>query len=540
MMLGHPSPDARLRSVKPVLPEIALILAFGGLAFVMLISVFLAPKQISFAVVAAIAFGIVFALVGNQRLFCLWGLVLTAPLTMSKAFVVNPHMGGASAITIDLDDVFLVLLLGFIVRDYVIGVRREVRLSPVLFWWGALILLGVMDVIVGPLRKFAMLEIIRMIKCYVLFFVVINELLRVRKIAHYVVALGVGVALQATCAIIQFLFKANLGLQFLGEPAQETTDLTTKGTYAGHADIFRAGGLFSHPNLLAGYMAILLPILIALLLSRVAFVYKAIAGLVIVLGLATMIITLSRSGWMSLAAAFIVLMAAAHFHPHLRRRYRGTKTAILVISVVALALASGPIVKRLTHSDPGAINFRFDMMDTAWAIIADKPIFGLGLNSFVPEMPVYSKFHGPAGVTREYGKIWPVVHNSYLITWTEQGTVGFCFLMGMYICILWTGYKTTRYFISPLLYSINIGACCGIVAIMFDGLGSFFIDESASERVFWLCVGLIFAIHYWTIANARQILSRIERSRPGDDTAVGESGLGGAGVTISGPAASKA
>jgi len=36
---------------------------------------------------------------------------------------------------------------------------------------------------------------------------------------------------------------------------------------------------------------------------------------------------------------------------------------------------------------------------------------------------------------------------------------------------------------------------------MVDGIGSFFVAEEASGRVFWMIVGMIFAINYWTRAN---------------------------------------
>jgi hypothetical protein len=73
--------------------------------------------------------------------------------------------------------------------------------------------------------------------------------------------------------------------------------------------------------------------------------------------------------------------------------------------------------------------------------------------------------------------------------------------MALYGTVLWTGFKTARTLLNDMVYALNLGACCGIVAIMVDGIGSFFIDESASERVFWMVVALIVALNEWTKAN---------------------------------------
>ena len=489
-------------------PMVLFSFASAAAAAALLISLFIGAQSIAFSILGVIILGLLFSLSGNQRLFCLWGLVLTAPLRASKAFMVSAHMGGAAAITIDLCDIFLFPLLLFIARDYVTGRNRALRFSPILFWWGALTLLGVGDVIIGPLRQLAALEVVRMVKCYLLFFAIVNEVARLRQFAQLIGMLIAEVMVESLFAIAQFTFKANFGLQFLGEPPPESIESASKSVYLGAGDVYRAGGLFSHANMLAGYLAMVLPILLALLFARLPGRIKLIIGVIIVLGLGALVITLSRSGWTSFGTAFILLMSVMFFHPFFRRRQKKMKMIVVVCAAVGLALASGAIIKRITQSDPGAVDFRLDMMDTAWAMVRDYPVFGTGLNSFVADMPPYSKYHGPKGVTEFYGKVWPVVHNSYLITWSQQGTVGFFFLMGTYFCVLRTGVRTSRIYANDTLSLVNIGATCGIVAIMIDGFASFFIDEAMSARVFWMIVGTIFAIHYWTEANAPLLRAR--------------------------------
>jgi putative inorganic carbon (hco3(-)) transporter len=478
-----------------------LALAFATTAAAALILIALGPKQVAFSVVAT--FLLLAALVssGNPRLFSLWCLLLTAPLGIKKAFLVRAHMGGASAVTIDGCDPFLAILLIFILRDVAAG-RRELRWGPsVLVLWGGLMVLGLLDMVSGPLRQLAFLEIVRMLKVYLLFFVIINEIVRTRQFMHAVAAIVCGIVLQGVVTIIQYVSKASLGLQFLGEPGKQATESATQSVYLGAVDVYRAGGLFEHANLLAGYLAMLLPICIALLFSRVGPPVKAAVGGAVVLGLVCLAITLSRSGWISFATGFALLFLLSLLHQKLRLRYMLARLLVIMGVIGGIAFESGDIIRRFTESDPGAVKFRWDMVYTAFDMIMAHPVFGIGLNTFVARFPEYANPPGPEAVTAKYGEYWPVVHNSYLVTWTEQGIIGVALLVALYLSVLWTGARTARHMIDDRMYAINLGATCGIVAIMVDGLSSFFIDESASERVFFLVVGLIFALNYWTKAN---------------------------------------
>ncbi|MEM7365049.1 MAG: hypothetical protein AAF525_13580, partial [Pseudomonadota bacterium] len=63
------------------------------------------------------------------------------------------------------------------------------------------------------------------------------------------------------------------------------------------------------------------------------------------------------------------------------------------------------------------------------------------------------------------------------------------------------GAQNLRYHLDPLMHAVNIGAMCGIVALLVDGMASFFIRVPASNRVFWIVVALIVAINYWNRHN---------------------------------------
>jgi putative inorganic carbon (hco3(-)) transporter len=487
-----------------IVPGAGIAVAFALIAAASVIAIFIAGKAVALAILGAVLLILGFLLAGNQRLFCLWGLLITAPLNLNHSFWIAEHLGGASAIQIDLPDFFVAALLVFIFRDVARGYRQHLRLSPVAFWWGALVLLGLANVAVGPFRHLPLLEIFRMLKCFALFFVIINEVVRLRQFIHVFAALTIGVAVQATVAIIQFAFKVDLHLQVLGEAVPEATKSASQSVYynlEGASDVFRASGLLGHPNLLSAYLALLLPVCLAMLFSRIAAKYKLIVGGVIALGLGALMTTLSRSGWLSFGVAFLILFTASFLHRRLRMRYVLARFAIIALLGLGIAIAWGPIDRRLTESDPGSVNFRIEFMGIAWDMVEEAPVFGLGLNTFVFDLPGRTKYGGARGISESFGKIWPVVHNTWLLTWSEQGTVGFAFFVGLHLTVLWLGFSSVRYFSYEVPFTLNLGCVSGVIAVMVDGMSSFFVREAAPARMFWIVVALIVAINYWNKAN---------------------------------------
>ena len=126
---------------------------------------------------------------GNSRLACLYGLLLSAPLSLGKNFLVVPHMGGALSYRIDLVDFFVLGLLAFQLQDRFSGQTTTAWRVPRLCWpWIGLMLLGVVFLVMGPFRTLTGMEMVRMIKCLLLFLVLVNELRRVQQFGHAVVA----------------------------------------------------------------------------------------------------------------------------------------------------------------------------------------------------------------------------------------------------------------------------------------------------------------------------------------------------------------
>ena len=482
-----------------------LVLATGLLAGAALIAGFESNRFSLLLTIGILAGMLGFVLAANHRLFCLYGLIVLAPIALSKNFFLWLHMGGASSITLDAIDPALLMLLGFQMRDVAAG-RVRWRLTPMAKWVIALMALGVLDMVLGPKRFLPGLEVIRMAKCLLLFLVIVNEVVRERQMMHLLVALLASIAVQSTLGIAQGVFKVSLGLQALGEADFQTIKNAARGTYLidGPSSGFRSNALLGHPNLLSIFLAMQLPICIALMFSRLSALQRGLIAAVTMLGSAALLMTLSRSGWLSFGVAAVLLFALSFVHPRLQRRYLFARVAAIVFMLIVASAFAGEIIKRITESDPGALNFRLEWNSVAWGMVAERPFLGFGLNTFVLQLPGRTQHGGVTGLTNWIGEHWPVVHNIYLLTWSEQGTLGFAIFIGMFCSIFAAAIRNIRRYYSDVMFAVNLGALCGIVALCIDGLASFYLRTPAPSRMFWVIAALIFVVDHWNQVNAPQ------------------------------------
>jgi putative inorganic carbon (hco3(-)) transporter len=474
-----------------------LVLVFGFASAAMAITLFVGERHLLLNLFGGLLVLVLFIASSEQRLFCLWGLALTAPLSLAKVYMPFPHMGGAAAYTIDVSDIFLVPLVLCTLRDG-FARRGPLRLSPYTFWAGALILLGVSDVVFGDMRQISAEEELRLIKCLLIFFVVINQGVSSRQLLHIAAALLVGVGVEGIIALLQFATKSNLHLEGLGAPP----DLEIRAEAA--IGMFRVGGLLIHANLLGAYLALLMPIGIALLFSRIQILYKFAITATLGLGVLALVLTLSRSSWLSFSVAFIALMALSFVNPQSRRRFLLGRLLAIAAVVAAGLLLSTLIGQRLLGNDLGSVDFRWEWLGVAWRMILERPFFGWGLNTFIYHLPGQTRFGGVRGLNDAFGVAWPIVHNIYFIIWSEQGTIGFVFFIMLNVYLLRVGFRNVIRVTDDRLAAINLGCLCGLLAILTDGLSSFFTRVPPGGRVFAIVAGLIVAIDYWNRANSRQ------------------------------------
>jgi putative inorganic carbon (hco3(-)) transporter len=430
----------------------------------------------------------------NVRLFTLWCLMLTLPFDLSKRFgPVIAKMGGETAFRLEMSDPFLLVLALFLIRDLWTGRVPGLRIPKVTYIWLTIAAIGCGWVLFGTWRMTAAHEVVRMLKLTLLFLVMCNELQRPQRVLHCAAALALAVLLQSGVGLLQYVTRAHLGLELLGETGAGTLDQLAADSVK-MEKAFRAGAFLSHPNLFGIFLATLLPLSIAGFLLRAKAWFRILFLASTTLGTAALVATLSRSGWVSFAAAFTLLMTLLVLHESSRRKsLLALLGALLALSAVAVVF-SGPILTRITGSKQSAMLSRAEYIRDASGMIRQKPLLGWGLNSYVYAAPPFTQY-GARGAREKYKNWLPPVHNIYLLWWTETGLVGLLIHLAMLFVVVRIAVGNLKVQ-DDRLFALNAACLSAMLALLVDGFFSFSLRFNSILRVFWVLAAMIMAIHY--------------------------------------------
>ena len=180
-------------------------------------------------------------------------------------------------------------------------------------------------------------------------------------------------------------------------------------------------GLTGNPNDLALMLNLILPIAGALIfIARGACRAVAIAALL--LGVAAVILTFSRAGFLTLAASFVMFLAVLT-----RRKAPGAAVALLLVAVCVPPLLPDGYVARLgTITDietdaTGSAQGRWRDTKVAVGVVARNPLTGVGIGQDVLAM------------NEERGDTWRRVHNAYLQYGVDLGMPGLLLFVWLHV-----------------------------------------------------------------------------------------------------------
>lgn len=275
-------------------------------------------------------------------------------------------------------------------------------------------------------------------------------------------ALALTVVGEATLAIIQFFKESTLGLWILGE---RTFTISTPGIakfdFYGE-EFLRPYATFPHPNMLAAFM------LLAILL--LGFLRTGMSGfrIIVLFATAALLLTVSR---VTIVAG---LVSALIFT---RNKYR-----LLILALLILLL---PILYTrflsLANFDNLTFVRREELSLVALKAWYSSPIFGVGLNNFIPT--------GENLFTSGPSRFLQPVHNIFLLALSETGIIG---LFGLIILIGYPIFRLIKQ--SPLRNRQNILLGVWAVVIFLGLFDHYFLTLPQGIRLLFLIWGLSFII----------------------------------------------
>jgi O-antigen ligase len=338
----------------------------------------------------------------------------------------------------------------------------------VVFAAAAVSVLGATD------QRFAAYDLFALGTSILIFIYAASEIRRRRELRLVLGLLIFSAAFQGVIALAQYLSGSTLGLDFFGAAKKLYG-------YPGLKVVSRVGGLIGHPNNLALFFDLMLPLSLSLLFCPMRAGTRFFLAVAVFLQLAGLSVTFSRGG---IIGSGLGILALAVFHGARRvgliRAFFMAMAGALLLATI-LTVVPNPIEKGLTRTER-TIPGRLLLTEIALTMIRHHPLFGVGLNNFTHASRQYD-------FTREQvvsGWNSPV-HNLFLFIAGEIGLLGSVCFVAFLVQALMALIPAMRA-PDPFIFCVGGGLFFGLLAFLIHAQ----VDYSiwTQNRPLWFFLGL--------------------------------------------------
>ena len=253
-----------------------------------------------------------------------------------------------------------------------------------------------------------------------------------------------------------------------------------------------------NPNYLAGYILSLFFVPLSFFVfGRRRWLTIAFLTAVIICASLGLLFTVSWGAWLGWLVAIVVLITLA---VRGARTQAGLKRLVAIVLVFIVLAAAFLYLNRSTvASDFSGMKFRILYWRASLAMIRERPLIGFGLNGFWPNIPGYLTMiiasDYPAGLPEDgsavtvYDGIY--AHNEYIGIWLELGIVG----LVIFIWFMWGFFsqavRNLRGGAGSMETAINVGAICGVAAMLVQSIFSYPLRLPATAVSFAVLLALV-------------------------------------------------
>ncbi len=251
--------------------------------------------------------------------------------------------------------------------------------------------------------------------------------------------------IQGVIGIGQFISQETVSSSLLGMSAHESWTAGTSVLKSEGGRFLRAYGSLPHPNVLGGFLAIILVIAIADFRFQIADLKKKdnsafciLHSVFLILILLALILTFSRSAWLGVAIGIVAYYVFCILYPSHQTKSKciiiprpwnydtffKTMFVLGIATVVFVFVLRDQVFPRFdvaTIVGEGSVSERMVSLEDARALIVANPIAGVGAGNFTKAIMK----NEPA---RPVWNVQPA-HNVFALVWAELGVVGVVLLL---------------------------------------------------------------------------------------------------------------
>jgi len=272
-------------------------------------------------------------------------------------------------------------------------------------------------------------------------------------------------------------------------------------------------GTFVNQNHLAGYLCMIIPIVIGIMIARidtyslpdmnwrqklVHFAEKGFSAnliMVVFLLIISIAVLLSRSrmGLFLVVFALLIFLELSILYVGTLRRSRSMikrflQVIFLIIAVVFLYVGVETTLERF-NLEKISLETRTQYWENTLDIFSDFPLFGCGLGTFVSVYPAYEE-------GEIHGKLFHA-HNDYLEYSAELGIIGVFLLLGGIFVLIVKTFSVWKQRRNPEMKGLGLGGIVSLLVIAVYSLTDFNLHIPANMILFTIVLSMTCVIvHY--------------------------------------------
>ena len=243
----------------------------------------------------------------------------------------------------------------------------------------------------------------------------------------------------------------------------------------------RVYSIFDNPNTFAQVLLLLLPLVLALMISARHWQWKIICAGIFCVGVTAMAMTYSRASWVGLACAMAVFVFL--WKPKLI-------PAFAVLCVLAVPLLPATVLNRIltiTNTSDSSTSSRVPLYQAAIAVIKRSPITGAGLGTAATQAYIrdLNLYHGKAPFVHS--------HDFYLEVWIQMGILGVIGFVGSMLWNIKNAARAVRHSEPSAGRTVAAAAASAMCGAMVCGIADFLWNYPRVLCIFWFTFAMAIA-----------------------------------------------
>lgn len=330
--------------------------------------------------------------------------------------------------TLYITDVLVVIMLGLWILPQIKTILPKISFLKQYFWGVIFISLLLIGIYFSKSPLAGIYGCLKLLELFLLGLYIVKKIDIQKYWANIIAILAIGGVFESMLGIAQFSHQASIGgiFWFMGERTFNSNTPGIANAALNGELVLRPYGTFPHPNVLAGYLIIVMTMIISRLTpeSTRANLKKMLYGIAILFGTIALVLTMSRVAilvWFVIAISWFIFWFWQKFD------YNKIQTAlalIILIGTISAFFVYSPLGERVSgfNLQEESVTRRNELITSSLAMLREHPIIGVGLNNSIPNLMHYQK-------SASIFLFLQPVHNIYLLIASEIGIVGFIFFL---------------------------------------------------------------------------------------------------------------